>query len=1359
MKRTKWIHTAAIVLFAVFFTAKSAFASGGDNIRFVNISNRDGLPDNTIYSLCQDYKGFIWVGTVGGLCRYDGNSIVTYTSESHPTLPNNRIRFVFEDDRYRLWISTLHGIRLYDRQSDTFTTLDNPDSPYNSRTIHQAADGTIYFGGGGRVCFFDERQRVFVPLQVAGRNVTGDFNVVLTDKDGFLWLGSENDGILCIDRRRDTIRHFIHDPRVRGSLVSNNIQSLYKDSRSRIWVGTQNKGVCYYDELSDRFVLLEPVPPSFVRAICEDARGNLWVGTEDGLYIHNPLSGTTTLKKRTGDDSYSVSDNTIYSLLRDREDNMLVGTYYGGICIAPNSFSQFRYYPQGAGPGHLSGRIVKQIVPDGRDGLWVVTKDGGINRYDRVRQTFRRVMLADQNTKSDYSNITSLLHDAQGNLWVGTNSGNLNRYDPRSGRRISSAHIGSDDNQTLNSIYYVLDGGNGTLWLGTKNGVARYDIRTGRFYAFKPEILGRQWVDLLLRDSDNNIWITTRFVGVYCYNPRTDEMQHFRHGPDGLPDNFINTLYEDGGRNVWIGTQQGGLSRYDRKNATLRNFTIADHLPSNTILSICEDNERNLWVATNNGLSCYNPESDDFTNYSISDGLPNKQFSHNSVYRDPSGEIFLGTIDGMISFMPDRLRQPGNTPSVELTGIRSLGEDVPVGDDTPPDGNYASMEKSWTVRLTHRQARSFSVRYTVPTVSHAASIFYLARFESREGWDNLGAQNQITFADLRPGEYTLLLKASFNNRWMGGEPVTRITLKISPPFWLSNAAYCLYAACLLLLSWLLYRYQASRQRQRNLLLAERLEKQKIAEVNDIRLNFFTNVSHQLRLPLTIIISPLQSLLGKRELDPAVERKLQTITRNAERMKALIDELILFTKVTTDKEKAVLCRGDVLGFIHQIAREFEVLAEERSNIVFRIDVPVAGEKVWFDAPKLEKIVYNLLSNAFKYTDEGIVKIKADLYACEGFDTLELSVSDTGIGIDEAMHERIFENYYQANDRPHDRRSGFGIGLSMTRELAALHGGAIAVESTPNVGSVFTVTLCVDRRAFDPRQIHDGEEGLYEKSENYSFLLSDVSSAGIEALVEAGSGLKTILVVEDNIELLNHYHELLSDRYNVILSSDGAKGLEAAIAKMPDLVMSDVMMPSVSGYELARSLKSRIDTCHIPIILLTAKVGEQAEYEAYGSGVELYIEKPFSPQILLTQISNLLNLKESLRRKYVANQLPLDEVVVDDKDKQLIEKIERYIRDHIDNEELSVNDIVGAVGLSRTLLYVKLKAAVGLSATQFITNIRLKESMRLLLQNRNISEVAYECGFSSPNYYARCFRKQFGISPTEYRESLEREKENR
>lgn len=1352
MSIKRWLYIAASLLLITNLLASNGHGTVNENIRFVNITNMEGLPNNTIYALCQDYKGFIWIGTVNGLCRYDGNNIITYVSNENNLLPNNRIRFIFEDNKYRLWISTLKGIRLYDRNSDTFLPVDDQQSPYNSRTIHQAADNTIYFGGGGRICFFDEGKKTFEQLKVNNKSINGDFNSIISDKDGFLWVGSENNGILCIDKKRNKLRHYKHNSESKGSLISNNIQSLYVDSKNRIWIGTQNKGVCYYDEQNDRFVPFDKIPTAYVRVISEDAYNNIWIGTEDGLYIYNQQTDDIIVKKRDKGDRYSISDNTIYSLLKDREGNMLVGTYYGGISIAPNSFYQFKYYTWGDSPHLLSGRIVKQIVPDKVKGnLWILTKDGGVNYYNKNKQIFERVSFLEPKNGTDKSNITSLLLDNKSNLFVGSYLGDLSKYNLPSGNRVFSVKI---DSIPLNSIFHLLDDNNGTIWMGTKNGVVCYNIDNNIFSKFKPEILGRQWIDFMMKDSDNNIWITTRFVGLYCYNPRTKELTHFEHSisEESISDNFINYIFEDSEKNIWIGTQDGGLNKFNKRSKTFQHFTEKDHLPSNTILSIQEDNDKNIWIATDDGLSCYNRQENDFTNYSISEGLPNKQFSHNSVYKNYNGEIFLGTIDGMISFDPKKLNKLKNNASVDLTGLRALGKDIPIVDTNPVGNSYAIANKVWTIKLTNDQAKSFSIKYTIPTVSHASSIFYQMKFEEEEKWNNIGTENQITFANLNPGEYNILLKASFNNRWTGNEPTSKIKLIIEPPFWLSLKAYCLYFIVFFLILAVLYKYFINKQEQRNLLLTERLEKEKMSEINNLRLNFFTNISHQLRLPLTVIISPLQTLIEQKKLDPEIEKKITSIARNAKRMKSLIDELLLFTKITTNKEKGHLTEGDLLGFIYEICQEFQVLSDSRSNIMFKIEVPIVGEKVCFDASIVEKIVYNLLTNAFKYTDEGIIKIKADICNKDGYLQLNLIVSDTGIGIEESMVEKIFENYYQVNNQKRNRASGFGIGLALTKELVLLHQGTIHVESAINIGSTFSVLLNVDKNAFAEDQIFETKANDIRTVEGQLLLSTVVASANIEHISEVNNNLKNILVVDDNVELLNHYYELLNGKYNVFLANDGTKGYEMAINKLPDIIISDIVMPTMDGYELARQLKSRIDTCHIPIVLLTAKVGNEAKSNAYASGVELYIEKPFSPDILLAQISNLINLKESLRKKYVVNQVAIDEVVSDHKDQQLIEKIESYIKKNIDNDELSVNDIVNEVGLSRTLLYVKLKAAVGLSATQFITNVRIKESLAMLLLNRNISEIAYNCGFSSANYYTRCFKKQFGMSPSEYREIL-------
>lgn len=1350
MKKQKFNRLYCLILLIATFPILTV-AVVNRSIRFSHLTNNEGLPGNSVYTICQDHKGFIWIGTKSGLCKYDGRSVSAYDQETveGKRLESGQIRKVFEDSQQRLWVVAQKGVNLYDREKDLFNLVETDPSFDLWNAICQDNQGTVYLAGSGVQVYNEEKKRFETLYTQEKEGFPGSITALTAGRDGRLWIGKGFDGLLCATPSTGKIIHYRYDLSDNHSLSSDRIVSLYTDKKGNIWVGTIDNGVCYFDGETGQFLKVKGFPAICVRAFAEDQEGNIWIGSEDGLYIYSPQSRLFTHHKQNYNDRYSLNDNAIYTIFRDREDNVLIGTYFGGINIFSNSYRQFFHYDYGYTEKHLSGKAVRQIIGDKKGNLWISTEDGGLNYYDPAKGVFEHFKPEPGKNSLSYHNVHTVLLDSSGNLWVGTFLGGLNRYNPATK---TFTHYSQKDYPGLivDNIFTLLEDRDRKIWIGTTRGVSVYDPVTGQFHEFEKDIISPSSIDYLYEDSGGNIWMATRNRGVYCYNKPEGTLRNYAYSPDGkgLPDNYVNSVFEDSDRNIWIGTHEGGLCKYNRQSEVFTVLTVKDGLPSNTIFSIIEGNDGNLWISTNNGLSCLDINNYTFTNYSVSEGLPDKQFNYNSACKAPDGLLYFGTINGMIAFNPDELQTIRNVAQVEFASFRIFGKIIRPGDeDSPLD---KSIEEVEVIRLNSEQAKSFTLDFTVPTLSHPNSTFFALKFNRDPDWSYLGLQNQVTYANLPPGEYMLNVKAAFNNRWTGTEPVKSLKIIIAPPFWKSTTARFIYFGSLLLIVSLIYLFLKRRQQEKRIILAERLEKEKMKEINALKLNFFTNISHELRTPLSLILTPIQSYLDRNIFKPEVKPKMKLVADNARRMNNLLDELILFSKIETRQEKIRVKKGDLLSFIEMISEGFQVLADEKS-LAFHVDIPSVREEVWFAPVKVEKIIYNLLSNAFKYTDDGTITIKAGYESVHSHTFLHLVVSDTGVGIAPAQKDRIFENYYQVNDFVNGQKTGFGIGLALVRELVSLHKGSISVDSELGKGSLFTVRINVSAEAFAPDEVSDKDADTRFIAD-YKFLHIETEAPDFNPDITPEEKILhqqyKLLIIEDNRELLSVYGELFSDTYTLLMAGDGPSGLRMAREHQPDLIISDVMMPGMSGFELAAILKSEMETCHIPLVLLTARTGEEAQLEGYESGADLYIEKPFHPALIRRQISNLISTRENQRKRYKANEIEIIEIDANEKDKKLISTVEQVIIKHLDDSTYSLNDLLREVGVGRTLLHVKLKNLVGLSTTEFINKIRLNESIKLLAKGKNISEVAYATGFSSPNYYSRCFKRYYGMAPNEY-----------
>lgn len=784
---------------------------------------------------------------------------------------------------------------------------------------------------------------------------------------------------------------------------------------------------------------------------------------------------------------------------------------------------------------------------------------------------------------------------------------------------------------------------------------------------------------------------------------------------------------------------------------TIKTFDKSKGMPSNTAHGLTEDNEGNLWVATSNGLARLDKTHHTFSKFSTQDGLPNNQFNYNSVHKDHMGRIYFGTINGLIRIQPEILNTNRTNPIVDIMDLRIMGKSMLPNEENSP--LTKSISETSEITLTGDQARSFSFIFSAPSLAHSRNISYSIKLNNVDKeWGNLGNQNQVTYANLPAGEYVFMVRAALDNKWNDSE-IKMIHLTVLPTFWKSWKAYTIYIFILIALMFLAYRIISLRQRERHLVIAERMEKEKLKEVNRLKINFFTNISHELRTPLTLIVSPIFSILTDFRLPDEAKGKMLSIQKNVHRMQNLIDELILLSKIETEAEKIRVKEGYALRFIIEIANGFRILAESK-NILFSINITVSKYPVFFDPSKLEKIVFNLLSNAFKYTDPGgEIRISAELYKSNGTEMLRIVVADSGRGIAQNELPHIFDKYYQTINTIEN--NGFGIGLNMVRQLAQLHKGDVTVESKEGEGSIFTVFINVNKDSYKETEISSNKFDN-QVIDNYAYLLPDEDNdqgqketkeyISIDEIQEKPH----ILIVEDNEELLNFIDSIFRKEYHTTLRRNGEEGLIAAIELSPDLIISDLMMPVMDGLQFCDEIKSSIETCHIPFVILTAKSGDENKMEGYEYGAEAYVEKPFNPNILQQRVKNLLKMQHQLRKRMRDNSSATsfaEEPDICAHDKKLLESILSFVVENID-KPLAVTDIIEAIGISRTLLHTKLKKLVGLSATEYITKVRLERGLKLIDEGHNVSEVAYMVGFTSPNYFSRCFKKTFGIPPREY-----------
>lgn len=1352
------------------------------NFRFTHLTTDHGLSQSNITSILQDRKGFLWFGTFNGLNRYNGYEfeIFNYAHHDSASISHNYISSLIEDRHGDLWVGTGDGLNRFDDATNRFVCYKNrPDDP--------------------------------------GSIADNQIESLLEDSRGRLWIGTRDSGLDRFDPATQSFRHHVHDKDDPGSLSSNRIEKLFEDSAGNlwiahrdgsidifpgtagaaaafsvqrekltgfpitaivetagrhIWIGTQGDGlyrvqyengrlrtVAHYANTPER---PSRISSNIVLCLMVENEQRLWIGTEDdGINILNIDSGRFDYVRHEPLNQSSLNHDSIWQIYRDRTGNIWIGTYaYGINLLSGNKSFIHHYYHQTGNEQSLSHNMVNAFWEEANGDIWIATDGGGINLFDRNRNTFTHYNR--QNTNIDTDVFVSLHKDRNGRLWAGSWTNGLYRFDPAARRftRYTAAAHGLGSNRILHIREDRVSG----LWLATFYGGLTYfdpDRQTVTVYNTENSGLSDDYTRVVLQDHAGNLWIGTD-SGVDYFNPRSGRFTNFRHDVNdtsSLSKGFVHSIIQTGDSAVWIGTT-GGLNRFDPATGRFIHYSIETGLPNNEIKCIIEDQEGSLWVSTNKGISRFNRAAGTFKNYDISDGLQGNEFNVRSGWKTRAGEMIFGGNNGFNIFDPADLRRNDAVPPVLLTELKVFNQAVEIGGSDHLLDKHIS--ETGAITLAHWQT-VFSIGYVALNYVSPEKNQYAYMLEGFESdWNEVGGERTATYTNLDPGDYVFRVKAS-NNDGLWNQNGAALSITVNPPFWKTWWAYLLMTLLALGAVYLVINYFVSRQRLENALKIEHLELEKMYELDRIKTQFFSNISHEFYAPLTLILGPLERLIASQQRNRKIQESLKLIQRSAKRLQRMTNQLKQFQQLESGDMQLRLARGDMMLFIRDIVQSFQDHAIDR-RIDYRFQAAQARFTTWFDADKLDKIIYNLLSNAFKYTPDGgsitvdaaVVHAGQDDGAAPRDDApgqyVEITVRDSGIGIPEDQLARIFDRHYRVARANDAQQRGSGIGLAFVLELVKLYQGDIAVESAEGKGTQFTVQIPVDEQFLEERQLVS--EFSIADSETYD---SD-EFAGIEDIGSGNGGaaelpqhdMPVILIVEDDAETRRFIKDALQRKYRIFSAPNGAEGIRMATQLVPDLVISDVKMPEIGGIELCNRLKEDEKTSHIPVILLTAYTAREYKLEGLSRGADAYLLKPFSIDELEVQIVNLLQTRKKLKEKY-CRQLLLEpaRVEIEDMDEKFLQRVIAAIEQRISDRELNAESLSQEIGMSRMQLYRKLRGLTNLTVHEFIRTIRLKRAAQLLQGKRmTITEVAYEVGFNDLTYFARCFRKHFHKSPSEY-----------
>jgi ligand-binding sensor domain-containing protein/signal transduction histidine kinase/DNA-binding response OmpR family regulator len=1318
------------------------------NYRFRHLKSANGLPHQQVQSILQDANGYIWIGTRNGLSRYDGYEIKTYfhNERDRKSLFGNFIDYLFMDSKKRVWVcSENEGINRYDAACDNFHR-------YNERGVTfmvETRQGKI-ISGGNRLCIYDEKSDKFIPYPILEQ---GHIISLALDHQDNLYVATNS----TIFRYNSSMTKIIRlNPSYYKDFLTgaDGIVPIMTDSKGRLWVGRNGDGIMMINLSTGAKTIYKPqqLSDGTVRTINEDKQHRIWLGTEKGITIIDPNGKRETITQRfqKGD---GLSDNAIYSIICDITGNIWIGSYFGGVDMLPAFNNNFNWAEPGYDIQNIKGKVPRMMVETSPGIFWIATEDSGINIYNSYTGSFNVF----NKIPKIGTNVHSLYLDRKSSdLWIGTFRNGLYRYNLKTG---STKKYELRYGPTSNSVFSFAHQENGRLWIATTQGLRYYDEQTGQFHKTSNNTLNVCFVYTLLTDKDGNIWAGTVHNGLFRIDGRTGHIKSWRKGlKTGLNDDYIVSLYQDKYGKLWIGTNNGGLQYYNLRTDKMESVRN-EVLPGNsTVCSIIADRHGNLWISTGNGLFKYSPKNKHTIGFTTEDGLPINQFNFSSSLLASDGRLFFGTVDGLIFFNPLQIKTRKGPFCIHLKKLIIGNKEMNASVAHSPLS--MELDKTEKIRLSYSQAHSFSIEYGVIMPGNTDGVKYQVMFEGIDkDWRDVGLERKFYGYNLQPGQYTLHVRANNSNADWESCPEKTIKIIVRPPFYRSPLAYILYFLTFVLSCGFSIRLILTRIRERNAVRIANMEKEKVEEMDKEKFDFFTTVSHELKTPLSLIAAPLKSI-SREELSTRSRKNLDIAVKNSAKIEELINELVTFNKIETGNFPFYIQKGNPLEFIELTAAQYRETAAEK-NITLKIQCENNGEEVWFSPSYVERILGNLLSNAFKFTPNGgsvMISTCITTQAHDAFTYLRLSVSDTGIGIAKDEIDNIFTRYYQTKRGYNANSNGWGIGLSLVKRLTNIHKGSVSVKSEVSKGSVFTVYLNVSPKAFDAKCCISEDKVIVPISK-YKFTshlsMHSAANSNIEN-TSISEDKFSVLIVDDNKDLLDFLYDSFSDKYNVYTAENGKAALEIAHEKDIQLVVSDIMMPEMDGIELCKTLKHDMVTSHIPVILLTAKSGSDDVVTGYESGAEAYVSKPFDPQILELQIKNIISLQKAQQNEVaVTDGSNINVTSLNEIDKELIRQLNALIDENIGNSDFSISDITQALAISRSLLYTKMKNLVNMSAGDYIRKKRLDKACQILRNGNNVSETAYSTGFADPNYFSKAFKKNFGISPTEYIDKLNKE----
>ncbi len=1332
----RFIPHSILVFFLIGFSAQ-VFATEKD-ITFRHITDKDGLQYNWIWDIYKDSEGFIWFSSQEGAFRYDGSEFKEYTFLASSGFPYLRINLVFEDHDSTIWFGTNEGVIRYTPEENSFSRIHLDSLGNNSsnliNAITQDSHGKIWIATDHGLFSYETEQSEFAAYFSSSDTNTlnnNSLNELLIDSKDNLWIGDNIGGLYQYVPHNDYFLQYENPDKD----IYSRTNVLYEDHQGYIWVGYEGAGVAKFNTWSKEYVKHHmkrgddnEIASNFVRGIAESNNQTIWFGTENGISVLNQEEDSFTTITSSFDDHSGLNDNAIYSMFKEENGDIWIGTFFGGVNVFHNQPRFIQTHIPDGSANKISGRAIGPIVEDS-DLLWIGTEDNGLNKFDPGTNVFEH--FTQQNSNISHDNIHAISKDHLGNLWVGTYTGGLNKLSANAESFIHFTHSDNISSLSNNSIYKIFNDSEKNLWVGTRGGLDRYDYSSQSFERIHSDILGGLFIWDIEEDHKGNIWLCTYTQGVFILEKHNNYRP--RHIP--LPVNQTINLHIRDNYQLLIGTEKQGLIIYDLKTGEHKHLTHDDSLPDNTIYGLVEDNSKSIWLTTNNGLA-RTRDFETYETYTVYDGLPTNRFNYNSA-ATVNGKLYFGSIRGLVVVDPELQIFEEFIPSVHLTAI-DFSDDQKKAKDYGRSINYMDDLELGS------DFSSFSISYTGINLRCNKRVNYAVFMDGvNKDWEYVGGTNFATYYNLEPGYYRFHVRTVDKAGELQDNEKT-LSIIINPPWWQTNLAKTIFFVIILTIIGVILFLLYSKAKVKLDLQFEKMEKQKIRDINKAKIDFFTNISHEFKTPLTLIKGPISRLIYDNKInDYQRSWYLSLIKKNAERLLHLINELLGFRNEGHQQHALKLEEVNIKDLFDDLMENYYWLAESNSiNFTFSVDDSV--KTICLDSIKIEKVLNNLLINAFTNTpQDGFVSLEAFIKK----DYLHISVKNSGKGISPKNISKVFEKSYSDNQNTHINE-GTGLGLFYAKALVELHKGKIEVYSLENVETSFVIKLPANLQA-----MVSGGNGGFDIT-GQSKIIEEMSLPSDNQPSPLYSTKPKILIAEDVKELRDFLSDSLNQEYTVLTASNGLEAFKMAQAEHPDIIISDVLMPKMNGYELCKKIKNTFTTSDIRVILLTILSENNEKLIGYKSGADAYIAKPFDIELLVSRIENLLRDSFSLKQKFQKNlDMPLKEITYSNPDEELLKMIYETVNNHISDIDFDVNKFAQEIGLSKSTLYRKMKVITGLSANKFVQVIRLKRAAQLLRDTKlSVSEIAYDVGFNDPYYFSRAFKENFNASPKNYREGL-------